>query len=208
MNNDSIVIVSESTIQKQIYELRGIRVMLDSDLAALYQIETKNLKRQVRRNISRFPLDFMFELTAEESKALRCQNVTTNNHGGNRYPPMAFTELGVAMLSSVLTSEIAVQVNIAIMRAFSAMKEYLSRQSRMDVEIDSLKARMNLLVEEREMDLASFNDLSEEMRAEICCINQAIADLSVRIEEHKTKPHKKIGFKRRDEKEEAHETAE
>lgn len=191
---ESMVVLSESDIQKKIVVVRGVRVMLDADLAALYQVETKQLKRQVRRNISRFPADFMFELTTEETKDLRCQNDTSNTRGGNRYYPMAFSDLGVAMLSSVLTSEIAVQVNIAIMRAFSAMKEYVSRQSRLDVELESLKARVNLLTEERETDLASFNDLSEEMRSEISNINQALADLSVKIEEHKTKPRVKIGF--------------
>lgn len=102
-NKDSMVVISESAIQQRIYDIRGVKIMLDSDLATLYQIETKNLKRQVKRNLSRFPSDFMFELTAEEMKSLRCQNVTTNNRGGNRYLPYAFTELGVAMLSSVLT---------------------------------------------------------------------------------------------------------
>ncbi len=179
-NKDSMVVISESAIQQRIYDIRGVKIMLDSDLATLYQIETKNLKRQVKRNLSRFPSDFMFELTAEEMKNLRCQNVTTNNRGGNRYLPYAFTELGGAMLSSVLTSEVAVQVNIAIMRAFAAMKTYLTHQSRMDIEVESLKAKINLLAEERESDLESFNDLSEEMRAEISCINQAIAELSLK----------------------------
>lgn len=198
-NKDSMVVISESAIQQRIYDIRGVKIMLDSDLATLYQIETKNLKRQVKRNLSRFPSDFMFELTAEEMKSLRCQNVTTNNRGGNRYLPYAFTELGVAMLSSVLTSEVAVQVNIAIMRAFAAMKNYLTHQSHMDIEVESLKAKINLLAEERESDLESFNDLSEEMRAEISCINQAIAELSLKIENHKSKPRERIGFKRKNE---------
>lgn len=120
-----MVVVSETAIQQKILVVRGIPVMLDSDLALLYQIETKNLKRQVRRNLNRFPSDFMFELSDEEAINLRCQNVTSSTHGGNRYRSFVFTELGVAMLSSVLTSEVAVQVNIAIMRAFAAMKNYL-----------------------------------------------------------------------------------
>lgn len=194
ITNTQMVILSEGDIQQKILIIRGIRVMLDSDLAALYGIETKNLKRQVRRNLSRFPLDFMFVLTEKEAENLRCQNVTSNNHGGNRYTPMVFTELGVSMLSSVLTSEIAVQVNIAIMRAFSAMKEYISRQTRLDAEVDALKAKLNLLTEERESDLASLNELSEEMREEIRCINLAIAELSVKIEERKSQPRPRIGF--------------
>ena len=197
--SDSVVVVSETAIQHRIVEVRGIPVMLDSDLAYLYQIETKNLKRQVRRNLSRFPSDFMFELSEEESINLRCQNVTSSTHGGNRYRPFAFTELGVAMLSSVLTSEVAVQVNIAIMRAFSAMKNFLSRQSQLGAEVESLKAKVNLLTEQRESDLESMNDLSEDLRAEIGMINQAIANLSIKIEEKKNAPRTKIGFKRQDE---------
>ena len=193
--SESVVVVSETAIQHRILEVRGIPVMLDSDLASLYQIETKNLKRQVRRNLSRFPTDFMFELSEEESMNLRCQNVTSSAHGGNRYRPFAFTELGVAMLSSVLTSEVAVQVNIAIMRAFAAMKNYLSRQSRLGTEVESLKSKVDLLTELRESDLECLNDLSEDLRAEIGMINQAIADLSVKVEEKKNAPRTKIGFK-------------
>lgn len=197
--SDSVVVVSETAIQQKILVVRGIPVMLDSDLALLYQIETKNLKRQVRRNLNRFPSDFMFELSDEEAINLRCQNVTSSTHGGNRYRSFVFTELGVAMLSSVLTSEVAVQVNIAIMRAFAAMKYYLSRQSQLSAEVESLKAKVNLLVEQREGDLESMNDLSEDLRTEIGMINQAIADLSMKIEEKKNAPRSRIGFKRQDE---------
>lgn len=199
MNNDnteSVIVLSEAAIQQKIFEVRGIKIMLDYDLAKLYQIETKNLKRQVRRNLSRFPSDFMFELTERENNDLRCQNVTTSSHGGNRYLPFAFTELGVAMLSSVLTSEVAVQVNISIMRAFAAMKSIISRQSRLDTEIESLKAKLNLLAEQREYDLESMNDLSEEVRTEIGIINQAIAELSNKIDEKSNASRAKIGFKR------------
>ena len=105
-------------IKRKIYEIRGRRVMLDSDLAGMYQVETKNLKRAVRANIERFPDDFMFELTKEEYDALRCKNFTSNKRGGNRYLPFVFTREGIAMLSGLLRSEIAIQANINIMRAF------------------------------------------------------------------------------------------
>jgi len=112
-------------IKRKIYEIRGRRVMLDSDLAGMYQVETKNLKRAVRANIERFPDDFMFELTKEEYDALRCKNFTSNKRGGNRYLPFVFTREGIAMLSGLLRSEIAIQANINIMRAFFQMQEAL-----------------------------------------------------------------------------------
>ena len=110
-------------IQTKIFNIRGQMVMLDFDLAALYETETKYLKRSVKRNITRFPIDFMFELEKEELENLRC-NFGTSSWGGTRYLPFAFTEQGVAMLSSVLKSEKAIQVNVAIMRAFVALRRY------------------------------------------------------------------------------------
>lgn len=105
-------------IERRILLIRAQKVMLDSDLAELYEVETKMLTRAVRRNAERFPEDFMFQLTTAESQSLRCQFGTSNGRGGRRYRPYAFTEQGVAMLSSVLRSPRAVQVNIEIMRAF------------------------------------------------------------------------------------------
>lgn len=105
-------------IENKIFELRGQRVMLDSDLAELYEVETKNLNKAVKRNLDRFPADFMFQLTEEELTNLRFQ-FGTSSWGGSRYLPYAFTEQGVAMLSGILRSSIAVQVNINIMRALS-----------------------------------------------------------------------------------------
>jgi hypothetical protein len=110
-------------IKKSILEIRGMKVILDFELAKMYQTETKRLKESVRRNIRRFPPDFMFELTAEEWGNLRSQ-IATSSWGGQRYLPFAFTEQGVAMLSSVLNSEIAIDVNIAIMRAFVMMRQF------------------------------------------------------------------------------------
>jgi hypothetical protein len=108
-------------IQKKIYEIRGCQTMFDFDSAELYGIETKALKRAVRRNIDRFPPDFMIELTAEEFENLRCQ-FGASSWGGTRYLSFAFTQEGIAILSSVLHSPTAIQVNIAIMRAFVLMR--------------------------------------------------------------------------------------
>lgn len=119
--------VAVALIERRIYLIRGHKVMLDSDLAELYQVLTKNLNLAVRRNLQRFPKDFMFQLTSEEAESLRLQSATSNaGRGGRRYLPYAFTEQGVAMLSSVLKSERAVQVNIAIVRAFVRVRELLS----------------------------------------------------------------------------------
>jgi hypothetical protein len=110
-------------IQNKIFEVRGRKVMLDFDLALLYNVETKSLKQSVRRNISRFPEDFMFELTEIEFNSLRSQ-IVTSNRGGLRYMPFAFTEQGIAMLSSVLKSEKAIEVNISIIRAFVTFRQF------------------------------------------------------------------------------------
>lgn len=117
--------VEINNILERIYFIRGEKVMLDKDIASLFEVDTKVLKQAVRRNIERFPSDFMFELTDNEHKNLRSQNVTSSFHGGDRYLPFAFTEQGIAMLSSVLRSEKAIQVNISIMRAFVKMRRFI-----------------------------------------------------------------------------------
>jgi hypothetical protein len=111
-------------IQTKIFEIQGQKVMLDFDLAELYEVETKNLNLAVKRNLKRFPLDFMFQLNETEWKSLRLQIETSKGRGGTRYLPYAFTEQGVAMLSGILNSEKAIEVNIAIMRAFVFMRQY------------------------------------------------------------------------------------
>jgi ORF6N domain-containing protein len=114
-------------VERLIHLARGEKVLLDADLARLYGVETKALNRAVKRNRSRFPQDFMFQLTADDAEALRCQIGTSKaGRGGRRYLPYAFTEQGVAMLSSVLRSERAVQVNVAIMRAFVGLRRMLA----------------------------------------------------------------------------------
>jgi hypothetical protein len=117
-------ILSEQ-VERNILLIRGHRVMLDTDLATLYRVPTKVLNQAVKRNTTRFPVDFMFQLTNEETTALRSQFVTSKSRGGRQYRPYAFTEQGVAMLSSVLHSERAIQVNIAIMRAFVQLREMI-----------------------------------------------------------------------------------
>ena len=122
----STAIVTATNIESKIYTIRGQGVMIDSDLAEMYGVETKRLKEQVKRNIERFPDDFMFQLTSEETVALsRSQNATLKQGQNVKYLPFAFTEHGVLMLSSVLRSEQAIEVNISIMRVYSKMKELL-----------------------------------------------------------------------------------
>jgi hypothetical protein len=117
------ILVAEQKILNKIYVFRGEKVMLDNDLAEIYGVETKQLKRQVRRNKSRFPKDFMFELSTKEFENLRSQ-IGTSSWGGTRYNPMAFTEQGIAMLSSILNSNTAIAVNIRIIRVFTKMREF------------------------------------------------------------------------------------
>jgi hypothetical protein len=139
MNNS---VISAETIQEAIYLVRGQKVMLDRDLAAMYGVPTKALKQAVRRKATRFPADFMFVLTREEFADWRSQIVTSNaDRMGLRHAPMAFTEQGVAMLSSVLNSERAIQVNIAIMRTFTRLKQMLASNSELARKLADLEKR-------------------------------------------------------------------
>ena len=133
-------IVPIENIANRIYLVRGIRVMLDRDLAELYGVETKALKQAVRRNTERFPEDFMFELTRQEFNNLRSQ-IVTSSWGGSRYLPMAFTEQGIAMLSSVLRSDRAIQVNIQIMRTFTQMRRMLAENEELRQKIEALEQK-------------------------------------------------------------------
>ena len=193
-------------IRSRIYEVRGVRVMLDFDLAELYQVETKVLKQAVRRNLERFPEDFMFEMTEQEYNSLiislRSQIVTSNERGGRRHMPFAFTEHGVIMLASLLRSEIAVQMSVQITRAFVAMRNYIMSTRHIESELAELRAKLELLERNDEDNLAAVNDLSEDMRGDISNIYQAIAALSVKVHQPvPDQPRQKIGFKtRNDEK--------
>lgn len=132
-------------IQKKIYLIRGEKVMLDYDLAELYHVETKALKQSVRRNINRFPEDFMFELTKEEYNSLRSQFVTLENGRGkySKYLPFAFTEQGVAMLASVLNSPKAIDMNIQIVRVFVLMRKFTLSHQELSEKIKELEGKFN-----------------------------------------------------------------
>jgi hypothetical protein len=134
------IAIPDELILSKIYLIRDQKVMLDSDLASLYGVETKHLKRQVRRNIARFPDDFMFELTDDEFDHLRSQN-GTSNRGGVRYLPMVFSEQGVAMLSSVLNSDTAIQVNIKIIRIFTKLREMVLTHKDILLKLDQMEAQ-------------------------------------------------------------------
>jgi hypothetical protein len=132
-------------INQKIYSVRGVKVMLDKDLAELYNVETKVLKQAVRRNFKRFPPDFLFELTKEEYESLRSQIVTlkVNRGGFSKYLPFAFTELGVSMLSSIINTELAIQVNISIMRAFVVLRDYALTNKDLTNKLNELELKYN-----------------------------------------------------------------
>lgn len=160
------------SIQNRIYELRGERVMLDKDLADLYETETKALNLTVKRNLKRFPKDFMFQLTKEEfeslrfqietldsSNSLRLQTETSKTRGGTRYLPYAFTEQGVAMLSGILNSDKAINMNISIMRAFVNTKRVLLKQNDLKEQLKEIKERMG----EHDVQLNQIYDAMENL---------------------------------------------
>ena len=130
-------------IESKIFEIRGVNVMLDNDLAELYDVETKRLKEAVRRNIKRFPPDFMFELSPKEWEILRTQ-FATSRWGGVRYQPFAFTEQGVAMLASILKSEKAIEVNIQIVRAFVILRQYALGYAELNQKLETFMLETNM----------------------------------------------------------------
>jgi hypothetical protein len=156
--NDNLMLPDE-IIMNKIYLIRGNKVMIDKDLAELYGVETKVLKQQVKRNSERFPGDFMFELTKEEFNNLRSQFVTSS-WGGARYLSMVFTEQGVAMLSSVLRSQQAIRVNIQIMRIFTKIREMLTDNLSLKLDIEEIKKK--LANQDKNIELV-FNYLDELM---------------------------------------------
>jgi hypothetical protein len=152
--------ITEEFIMSKILLIRNKKVMIDSDLATLYGVETKQLKRQVRRNIERFPEDFMFELTKSEFEILRSQFGTFKQGEHSKYLPMAFTEQGVAMLSSVLNSPAAIKVNIEIIRVFTKIREVLTETLSVKLEIEEIKKK--LVNHDKNIELV-FNYLDEMM---------------------------------------------
>lgn len=181
-------------IQNKIYEIRGERVMLDRDLAELYGVTTSALNQAVKRNIERFPEDFMFQLSDEETKKWKSQIVISNSITmGLRRNPYAFTEQGVSMLSAVLKSETAVKVSIAIMRAFVAMRNYITTTTVVTAELAEMRAKLAVLERNDEDNMEAVNDLSEDIREELDNIYQAIAALSIKPQQT-TSPRRPIGF--------------
>ncbi|MBR4690038.1 MAG: ORF6N domain-containing protein [Bacteroidales bacterium] len=188
--------ISVDNIKTKIYEFRGQKVMLDRDLAALYQVETKRLNEAVKRNILRFPADFMFQLNDSEFQNWKSQFATSNSiKMGARKKPYAFTELGIAMLSSVLSSEIAIQVNIQIMRAFVTLKKSLTSKE-IVLKFENIDLRFQSLHEYLENILTTQNDINDDTAAQLELINQTLAELqaenTIRKEFAERKP---VGFK-------------
>ncbi len=185
------------TIQSKIYEIRGQRVMLDRDLAELYQVTTGNLNKAVKRNIRRFPPDFMFQLTKDEFNRLKSDLIFqngTSNWGGTRKLPYAFTEQGLAMLSGILTSDIAIDVNISIMRAFVAIRRMVASLPKPEVNADVAQLRKDF--EELKLDIEDIlhdqNDINESTRLQLDAISTALAELQSK--EPRQKPRRRIGF--------------
>ena len=177
-------------IQSIIYEIRGQKVMLDRDLAEMYSVETRVLNQAVKRNIDRFPDDFMFQLTEDEFQNWKSQIVITNSiNMGLRSKPYAFTELGVSMLSSVLNSKIAIQINMGIMRAFVAVRQLVLNPS-----VDTVGELHNQIKELKKYFEEMFtdqNDINEDTRMQLEIISQSLAELqSKQID----KPRRPIGY--------------
>ena len=186
----------ELSIRKMIIEIRGVRVILDRDIAKLYGVTTGNLNKAVKRNMDRFPERYMFQLSHDEF--LLFQN-GISSWGGTRTLPYAFTEQGVAMLSSVLHSPTAIQVSISIIDAFVALRAFVADNQLLRNEVKNIELQLKLLQSEQNQNLEAINDLSEDVRKEIADIYQAIAELSIKLNENKSTPRPKIGFKINDE---------
>lgn len=163
---ETLHLLTGEHIQGCIRVIRGEQVILDRDLAQLYQVETSQLNRQVKRNIQRFPGDFMFQLTKEEADSLKCQNGTSSWGGDRRALPHAFTEQGVSMLAGLLRSEVAINANIAIMRAFVAMRRFLSANAGMFQRIERLERHQMLTDQKMEQVLKRMDELAPAITPE------------------------------------------
>ncbi len=177
--NKTIIISAQKVIDK-IFFVRSERVMLDSDLAELYQVGTKVLNQAVKRNIDRFPEDFMFQLNEKENESLRSQFVTSNDRGGRRTLPYAFTEQGVAMLSSVLNSDVAISVNIQIIRVFTQMRKVFLTHKDIIAKLEQLEKKF-----------LKQDEHNKKVEGEIQMIFQALKKLL----DSPNPPRKKIGYK-------------
>lgn len=179
-------IITSDTINRSIHLLRGQRIMLDADLARLYDVETKALNRAVKRNQERFPDDFMFQLTVAEAADLRCQSGTSRVRGGRRYLPYAFTEHGVAMLSSVLASKRAVAVNIEIVRAFIALRKVLTANA-------DLAKRLAVIEAELARHAAEFGHHKAETIRALKVVFETLKSLAAQPDDSEPKP-RSMGF--------------
>ncbi len=179
-------------IRNKIYEIRGQKVMLDRDLAEMYGVETRTLNQAVKRNIERFPRDFMFQLTDKETRDWKSQIVISNSiKMGVRRNPYAFTELGVAMLSSVLNSKVAIQINMNIMRAFVAIRQMISTPP--SNKLSELQQEVKELKEYMEEVFADQNDINEDTRTQLELINQSLAKLQA-DKRLTNKPRRPVGY--------------
>ncbi len=197
---DEEIIIKANTdievIKHRIYEVRGQRVMLDRDLAELYNVETRALNQAVRRNINRFPEDFMFVMTEDEMNAWKSQIVMSNSiRMGMRRPPVVFTELGIAMLSSVLRSETAIQVNINIMRAFVAIRHAIGAWQGVNLKVEQLSHKVDNLNARVDEILHEQNENNMEVAVQISALNDALDQLR----EKPSTPRKRIGYKQQKE---------
>ena len=182
-------------IQSKIYEIRGQRVMLDRDLAELYHVKTGNLNKAVKRNMRRFPPDFMFQLDKEEFVKLKNDLIFqngTSSWGGTRKLPFAFTEQGLAMLSGILNSDIAIDVNISIMRAFVALRRMAATLPNTASDVAQLRKDFEELKLDIEDILRDQNEINEDTRLQLDAISTALAALQSK--DPKQKPRRKIGF--------------
>jgi len=177
-------------IQSKIHGIRGYKVILDADLAEMYQVETRVLNQAVKRNHKRFPDDFMFRLTEDEYKSLISQFVISNR-GGRRKLPYAFTEQGVAMLSGLLNSDTAIQVNIHIMRAFVGMRQFIANSETSGISI--LENQIRELKQYMEDVFTDYNDINEDTRLQLELINAAIAELQTQ-NSFLNKPRRPVGY--------------
>ncbi len=167
--DNSIIIAEDKNIQNMIYTFRGKQVMVDSDLAKLYQVETRVFNQAVKRNLNRFPEYFHFQLTEEEFKNLRSQIVISsesNTHGGRRYMPYVFTEQGIAMLSAVLKSDIAVEVSIKIMNSFVEMRNFLISNKEMFARLDRIELKQ-LETDKKLEEIFNYIDANKEVKQNI-----------------------------------------
>ena len=179
-------------IQNKIHEIRGYKVILDFDLAEMYDVETRVLNQSVKRNIERFPPDFMFQLNIQEFNNLISQFVISS-WGGTRKLPYAFTEQGVAMLSGLLSSKVAINVNIAIMRAFVAIRQMLLNYQPTN-EVIQIQNEVKQLKQYIEDVFTDYNDINEDTRIQLELINETLAELQT-AQKYTEIPRKPIGFK-------------